>query len=841
MKAPNIQFLQLITLLFLLLVNCSENKFVEKLELGNDLYSKTFHYQTTKPGPIQVEYVDKNSGDILNDKSTPFFEFVLNSTLTNSLDKLWVFDVHDTREMENGGLEHQLVFKGVKGHAEGLIVKIVQQVFPGSTLIREKLELNTLEQHSFTLNKLDNKLHFQFPRYGIKALDNNPKSTEIRIASWELKPITFKSNNPKRNQNHMYYPNIITNDIEDELKVKGPINILSTNKLNWISAYEHASQDNLAGLLDESKISEDGKIVDAMQGTKGMFNFPIQDEDFRFLEIGQKNDKGLVAISNSMVRGGYLDGEVIDKDHPYSTVWNATAFHEGNDIENSKIILRNYLFNQICEKAASRRPEFYYNTWGMQRADRTKPLRGILTYERIFEEIDRAAELGIDLFVLDDGWEQTQGDWTPHKSRLPQGLEPIKEKLDAYGIKMGVWLSPMGIDSTTERYKQHPDWVIKDSEGNPILAQWGHPAFDFVGPFFDVFIEDCKRLIDEGALFFKWDAINTFYSSLPNHDHGSEAYSEAERRARYEYLLPVYVTRAMEILTDYEPELIIEMDVTEARRVMMGLAPMSQGKIFHMNNGVSWYNDYTAFRTNSMRTIPNEYNGIIPLELFTYANYPHNIENSMDYNVNTSLISGHGFWGDLSLTNDRERKIIGKKVVKSKLVLPYLTDIKTYTMGKVGDSLEIYTQINNDACAGQIIAFGNNSSSYTQGAKIDSTKLLAVLDHPYKFEMGFLTLNFAFEEEPSTKEAFIIPNEGIGISISSSTSVIDHAQWLNNQFVYKINSPGTQKVLWSKKHGKPIVSKSPGLDYTVEESGDYFKLTIKVQSDELKVVVRGTD
>jgi len=174
-------------------------------------------------------------------------------------------------------------------------------------------------------------------------------------------------------------------------------------------------------------------------------------------------------------------------------------------------------------------------------------------------------------------------------------------------------------------------------------------------------------------------------------------------------------------------------------------------------------------------------------------------------------------------------------------VLPYLTDIKTYTMGKVGDSLEIYTQINNDACAGQIIAFGNNSSSYTQGAKIDSTKLLAVLDHPYKFEMGFLTLNFAFEEEPSTKEAFIIPNEGIGISISSSTSVIDHAQWLNNQFVYKINSPGTQKVLWSKKHGKPIVSKSPGLDYTVEESGDYFKLTIKVQSDELKVVVRGTD
>ena len=835
-------FLRINTSTFLMILfffhACHQEEGRQKLDLGNELFTKSFQYNTTTPSSIQVAYLDEDS-HALTATNIPLFEFVIDGKTTSSLDKLWIFEIHKTRQMTNGGIEHQLAFRGVKGHVEGLEVLIFQQVFPGSTLIREKLVLKTSGDQDFTLSKLDNQLHFQFPKYGVKSMDTLPISTEIRIASWELKPIAFKSTNPGRDQNHMYYPNVITKEIEDELNVKGPINIASTKNLSWISAYEHASQDNLNGLLNENKISEDGKIIDAMQGTKGIFDFPITDEDFRFIEICQQKENSTVIISNSMVRGGYLDGEVIDNAHGFSTVWSATAFHKGENLETSKSIIRNYLFNQICEKPASRIPEFYYNTWGMQRADRNKPLRGILTYERIFEEIERAAELGVDIFVLDDGWEQAQGDWTPHKERLPDGLAPIKEKLDEHGIKMGVWLSPMGIDSTTERFKAHPDWVIKDSEGNPILAQWGHPAFDFVGPFFDLFIEDCMQLIDDGALFFKWDAINTFYSSLANLDHGTEAHSEEERRARYEYLLPMYVTRAMEILTDYEPELIIEMDVTEARRVMMGLAPLSQGKIFHMNNGASWYNDYTAFRTNSMRTIPNAYNGIIPLELFTYANYPHNLENSMDYNVNTSLIAGHGFWGDLSLTNKGERKLVGEKVAKSKLILPHLTDIVTEINGEVGDAPEIYTQFNQGRGAGQIIAFSSKPKSYLHKINVDKNKILAVLNHTYQITNDSLLLAFNFFSIPSTKEAFILPNENTDILITSATNTIDRAVAQNNQLEYEVIGPGTQEVFWSKKHGDPIVLEKPGLSWKSEEKDEYVALKIKVITDSMKIVVEG--
>ena len=67
--------------------------------------------------------------------------------------------------------------------------------------------------------------------------------------------------------------------------------------------------------------------------------------------------------------------------------------------------------NKICEKPASRVPEFYYNTWGMQRAVPYGQLREVLTYETLSKEIDYAAQLGVDIFVIDDSWQKKFGQW----------------------------------------------------------------------------------------------------------------------------------------------------------------------------------------------------------------------------------------------------------------------------------------------------------------------------------------------------------------------------------------------------------------------------------------------
>jgi hypothetical protein len=468
----------------------------------------------------------------------------------------------------------------------------------------------------------------------------------------------------------------------------------------------------------------------------------------------------------------------------------------------------------------------------VKRADRSRPLRDILTYERIFKEIDYAAQLGVDIFVLDDGWEQTQGDWTPHKERLPDGLGPIKEKLDEYGIKMGIWFSSMGIDSTTRRYKEHPEWVILDSEDNPIKAQWGHPAFDFVSGFYDVFIGDCKRVIDQGCRFMKWDAINTFYSTLPDLWHGSSEYSKEELRARYEYLLPIYVVKAMEELTAYEPELVIEIDLTEARRVMIGLAPLSQGKLFFMNNGASWYNDYSIVRTKSLRTIANEYGGLIPLELFTYASYPHDLAGSMEYNVNSSLLAGHGFWGDLSLMSEQQRTLVGRKVGQSKRILPYIAETEPSIVGKVGDSPEIYAIINREKAAGQIISFSEEPASFSFEQPLNTSELLAVLNNPYDAGGDLLQMDLMYEKNESTSAIFVLPNEGSGVTMVSSTSAITDAQLAGTQLTYEIDKAGMQIIRWPSGLGEPKLEDNESVDFQIESQPDAFLVKVTTREDQ---------
>lgn len=821
---------------------------------GNDQFIKKIKVEKDHPGTISVSvFSPDDEKKYCSTDNIPFFEFVLNHQVITSSDKLWRYRNYFIRQMENGGTEIKIIIDGAGKPVKGLQVIIYQQFFPNTTLVRELLELKATAQKQFEINKINGKLHFKFPQYEIMS-GEFVNSTEIRIASWaeEIIDVNNKISYDDRFQegrfsdlnlamNHMFNPAIKEKKLEKGLDIvtKGPVNIISGSNMQWIMAYEHASQDNLRGLVDEEKIKGENLILDKGQGTGGIFSFPVSNNDFQFLGFRQNQSGATTHVGIEAFHGAYLEGEVIDNEHPYSSVWTASAFSENTSADASRAIIHDYLWRCICEKPASRQPEFYYNTWGMQRrVGKTFPaIRDLMTEKNLIAEIRRAAELGVDIFVLDDGWEQAQGEWTPHEERLPNGLKPVREELDRHGIKMGLWFSPMGIDKTTQRYKDHPEWVIKDSEGNPVIAQWGHPAFDFVSGFYDLFVSDCKKMIDEGARFFKWDAINTFYSSLPGLHHGSAAYSEAELRARYEYLLPIYVTRAMKELTDYEPELVIEIDLTEARRAMIGLAVLSQGKYFWMNNGASGYNDYSTFRAKSMRHIPNRFAGIIPLELFTYANYPQNQNKSQRYNVNTSIIAGHGFWGNLDETSIRERETIKENVLKSKRVLSYVKNIITEVTGRVGSSPEIYSQVNREKGAGQIIAFSGSAIDYEYKTKINPSNVLGVLNNSYSIENDNLILNFQFPMADASREAFIIPNENNGISIIKSSCWLKELDYTSEGLQYISGTDGEQIIMWDKKNGQPHCKESADISIVINENRLFYHLTVKVNKPQTTVVI----
>ncbi|MFF9363825.1 alpha-galactosidase [Streptomyces griseoluteus] len=132
-----------------------------------------------------------------------------------------------------------------------------------------------------------------------------------------------------------------------------------------------------------------------------------------------------------------------------------------------------------------------YNSWEATGFD--VDLTGQLDLAR------RAAALGVELFVMDDGWFGARkddtaglGDWTPAPDRFPDGLAPLAAEVRRLGMRFGLWVEPEMVNPDSDLYRAHPDWVLHESGrsrtelrnqlvldfGRPEVAAWAHAWLD---------------------------------------------------------------------------------------------------------------------------------------------------------------------------------------------------------------------------------------------------------------------------------------------------------------------------------------------------------------------------
>ncbi|MCS7005550.1 MAG: alpha-galactosidase [Cytophagales bacterium] len=745
-------------------------------------HSISWEHQKIVP-QVYIKALQKNV--LVIQDTLPYFEFCLNNQMISSSQPVWIYYAHYWRKLPQGGEE--LTIKFVHQKIKHLQITISRQYFYDSPLIREQLAISNQSARLLHLSEYNQKLHFRFPQYVFENEEPYNKTREIRIASFarellpNLNPYATYDDRALDNaeffnlsHNHFFHPHVLHHNLvaNSELLTKGCMQFLELANFRIFMSYEHAGQDSRRGFKKNGggRIGLTGSFTqDAWQGVSGESGLPETDNDFWFIGIRTQKTARAIAIRNEYLKGAYLDKEPISVQRPYESVWSAFAIISSQISE--KQLLHEYLWRQITEHPAARKQHFYYNTWGMQRDARNegKEVREIFTEERMLEEIEYAAQLGVDIVVLDDGWQTAQGVWISHPTRLPNGLQPLVQKMKSYQIIPGIWLSPLGIDSTTERFRKYRHWIIEDKNGNPVKAQWEHPAFDFVSDFYHMFVNDCKKLIDEGFLFFKWDAISTLSSTLMNAHHGDNRYPKIKIKERYEYLLPIYITKAMRELRLYNPNVVIEIDVTEPERSLVGLLPLQEGKFFWINNGASGYGDYSHYRTKSVRTVLHVYDSILPYGIFTFAVYPHNSYPffAQRYNVNTALIGGKGFWGNLKLMSLEQRQRVKNVVLKHKRILPYIEHLPLEIFGKIGSSPEIFVQLNRDTAAGQIIGFSGAPTEYLYKTSLAASNCLAVLHHQYELKEDTLYLPLQFSMPDDTREAFVLPNHGTNVSVTS--------------------------------------------------------------------------
>ena len=100
------------------------------------------------------------------------------------------------------------------------------------------------------------------------------------------------------------------------------------------------------------------------------------------------------------------------------------------------------------------------------------------TESKLLDIAERAKDLGIDMFVLDDGWFRNRnddnaglGDWTPDSRKLPDGLEGLADKITDMGLKFGLWIEPEMVSEDSDLYRAHPDWALTAPGRAPMMAR----------------------------------------------------------------------------------------------------------------------------------------------------------------------------------------------------------------------------------------------------------------------------------------------------------------------------------------------------------------------------------
>lgn len=144
-------------------------------------------------------------------------------------------------------------------------------------------------------------------------------------------------------------------------------------------------------------------------------------------------------------------------------------------------------------------------------------------------------KLGVDLFLLDDGWFANKyprnddhaglGDWQPNRSKLPNGIASLVKEAQSDGVKFGIWVEPEMVNPRSELYEQHPDWVVKQPKReehyfrNQLVLDLTNPKVqDFVFGVVDGLFTQNRDLA-----YIKWDCnaviFNAASATLKDQSH----------------------------------------------------------------------------------------------------------------------------------------------------------------------------------------------------------------------------------------------------------------------------------------------------------------------------------
>ena len=207
--------------------------------------------------------------------------------------------------------------------------------------------------------------------------------------------------------------------------------------------------------------------------------------------------------------------------------------------------------NLIRDPWAGRRKPVLINHW--------EATEMYFTADRLVEIAQDAPELGLELFVMDDGWFGARnddnaglGDWYVNEEKLPGGLEALVARIKDLGMEFGIWIEPEMVNEDSDLYRAHPDWALNVPGRKPSRSR-NQLVLDFSRAEIreHIYSQIKKALSSADISYVKWD-MNRSLTEV----WSAELPPERQGEVYHRYVLGVY-DFAERLRRDF-PDILIE-------------------------------------------------------------------------------------------------------------------------------------------------------------------------------------------------------------------------------------------------------------------------------------------
>lgn len=277
--------------------------------------------------------------------------------------------------------------------------------------------------------------------------------------------------------------------------------------------------------------------------------------------------------------------------------------------------------------------------------------------EKIKELATNASKLGVELFVLDDGWFGKRnndnaglGDWIVNKEKFPNGLNEIIEYINKLGMDFGIWIEPEMVNKDSELYRAHLNWIIHDPNRKPSHTR-NQYTLDFSrDEVVDHIYNQIEKLLsDYNISYVKWD-MNRYITECYSKDKGANL----QGTVYHKYILNVY--KLYDKLTTRFPDILFES-------CSSGGARFDPGMLYYAPQ--TWTSD----NTDAMERIKIQYGSSLVYPLISMGSHVSESPNqqvfretSLETRANVAYFGNLGYELDVNKLSDVEKEEIKKQI-----------------------------------------------------------------------------------------------------------------------------------------------------------------------------------